>query len=81
MPLVLLTMRSGIERVQVAEHGLAHQVGVQRRDAVDACEPTKARWPMRTRRPCSSSISDTDDEQRGRQRGCPPRSALEMAAR
>jgi len=26
----------GIDRVQVAEHGLAHQVGVQRRDAVDA---------------------------------------------
>ena len=25
----------GIERVQIVEHGLAHQVGVQRRDAVD----------------------------------------------
>ena len=36
MPLVLLLIRSGIHVVEIAEHGLAHQVGVQRGDAVDA---------------------------------------------
>ena len=35
MPLVLLLMRSGIEPVQVGEDRLLHQLGVQRRDAVD----------------------------------------------
>ena len=34
MPLVLLTMRSGIELVQRPEHGAAHQLGVQRGHAV-----------------------------------------------
>ena len=31
----------GIERVQIAEHGLAHQVGVQRRHAVDPMRADK----------------------------------------
>ena len=36
MPLVLLVMRAGIEMVEIVEHGLLHQVGMHRRDAVDA---------------------------------------------
>ena len=35
MPLVLLLMRSGIELVQIGEDRHLHQLGVQRRDAVD----------------------------------------------
>ena len=35
MPLVLLVMRPGKGAVQVAEHGPLHELGVERRDAVD----------------------------------------------
>ena len=35
MPLVLLTMRPGIDGIQAMEHGLAHQIRVQGRNPVD----------------------------------------------
>jgi hypothetical protein len=45
--------------VQVGEHRLLHQVGVQRRDAVDRVRADEGELPMRTRRSPCSSISDT----------------------
>ena len=45
MPLVLLMMRSGIDRVEGVEHGLAHQVGVQRRNAVDLVRTDEGEVP------------------------------------
>jgi hypothetical protein len=61
MPLVLLLMRSGIELVQVGEHRLLHQLGVQRRDAVDReCEPTKGQLG-----PCARAAAVLVDQRHG----------------
>ena len=45
MPFVLLTIRSGIERVQVPEHRLPHQPRVQGRDAVDLVRAEEGEVP------------------------------------
>src|SRR6267143_1610197 len=44
MPLVLLVMRR-IEMIEIVEHGLLHQIGMHRRDAVDAVRADESELP------------------------------------
>ena len=50
----------GIEPVQIGEHGLAHQLGVQRRDAVDAMRADKREMAH----PHVAAVGFVDDRQR-----------------
>ena len=45
MPLVMLTMRPGHGAIEIAEHGLPHQAGVQRRHAVDLVRADEGQMP------------------------------------
>ena len=58
MPLVLLTMRSGYRRCRSAKTVCCHQLGVQRRHAVDPARAEEGEVPIRTRRPWLSSMSE-----------------------
>jgi hypothetical protein len=49
-----------MQRVQIAEYRLPHELGVQRRDAVDPVRAEEGEMSILTRRSGPSSISDTD---------------------
>ncbi len=50
---------AGIDRIEVVEHGLAHQIGVQRRDAIDLVRADEGEIAHAHAPAGCSSISDT----------------------
>ena len=54
-----------IEPVQLAEYAGAHQLGMERRNAVDPVRADKGEVPILTRRPSLSSISDISVKRSG----------------
>ena len=61
---------AGIDLRHLLEDRAADQLGVQGGDAVDGVRAEESQWPIRTRRPCFSSISEREASRLSSAPGC-----------